>query len=64
MAATAQILRFDGIESGSEATTVSAGQTSALSTSYPDIDRALAAPAATMTGNGERERAFKRSGLR
>jgi hypothetical protein len=46
-------------------TILSTGSLSALANSYPDdIKRALASTETTMTGDGDRELAFKRAGLR
>jgi hypothetical protein len=42
-----------------------AGHVSAMVNSYPqDMRAALSSPSITMTSDGEREKAFKRAGLR
>jgi hypothetical protein len=63
----APFVTIDQISSASKTeVVVISGSRSELSTSYPtDIEAALALPPfITMTGDGEREKAFRRAGLR
>jgi hypothetical protein len=53
------------VASISTAPVVRSGQSASLANSYPDdMERVLASTETTPTGDGEREKAFKRAGLR
>jgi hypothetical protein len=60
------LISIDEIKSQSSGATVTnAGHVSAMVDSYPqDMQAALSSLAITMTSDGEREKAFKRAGLR
>jgi hypothetical protein len=61
----AKLITIPEVKSGSLAPVFNSVQFSLLTNSYPDdIESALALTEITMTGNGEREKAFKRAGLR
>jgi hypothetical protein len=58
-------LTFLSLSTQSKGPIVQCGSSAMLANSYPgDMNRALASEDATVTSNGEREKAFKHAGLR